>query len=114
MMTRSTTSFVINSLIIFSTIPAWDFRDDIGDRLVGWRTVPTVWPKGSRISIFAMTITWSVGLSLACDLVCHVSVPLYVLAVLIGLCFVRERTANAGVPSSLLKRVYHLAMKAMR
>ena len=92
---RTTTSFVINALIIFSTIHAQDFRDEIGDRLMGRRTVPIVWPKGSRIGIFAMLIAWSVGLSWACDLAYHFSVPLCVLAVFIGLRFLRERTANA-------------------
>jgi len=94
MTTRNTVSFVINALIIFSTIYAQDFRDEIGDRLMGRRTVPIVWPKGSRIWIFAMLAAWSVGLSWACGLPFHFSVPFSMLGAFIGLRFLRRRTAD--------------------
>jgi len=94
MTTRNTVSFVINALIIFSTIHAQDFRDEVGDRLMGRRTVPIVWPKGSRIWIFAMLTAWSVGLSWACDLPFPVSVPFCMLAMSVGLRFLRRRTAD--------------------
>ena len=92
--THTAVSFVINSLIIFSTIYAQDFRDEIGDRLMGRRTVPIVWPKGSRIWIFSMLTAWSAGLSWACDLSFHFSVPFSMLAVFIGLRFLRKQTAD--------------------
>jgi len=114
MTARSTTSFVINSLIIFSTIPAWDFRDEIGDRPVGWRTVPTVWPNGSRISIFAVLITWSVGLSWACDLVYHISVASLRISGLHRAALCARVDSQRRRPLIVLKSACLLAMKAMR
>jgi hypothetical protein len=65
MATRTVISFMINALIIFSTTHAQDFRDEVGDKLIGRRTIPIVWPKGSHVGIFVMLIAWSVGLSWA-------------------------------------------------
>jgi 4-hydroxybenzoate polyprenyltransferase len=95
MATHTMISFVINALIIFSTIHAQDFRDEIGDKLMGRLTIPMVWPKGSRVWIFVALTAWSVGLSWACGLAPHFSVPFFALAVLIGLRFLQKRTANA-------------------
>jgi hypothetical protein len=93
--TPTATSLVINALIIFSTIHAQDFRDELGDRLMGRRTIPMVWPEGSRVWIFVIVTAWSVGLSWAYQLAPHFSVPFCALAVFVGLCFLRKRTADA-------------------
>jgi 4-hydroxybenzoate polyprenyltransferase len=95
MATRTVISFMINALIIFSTTHAQDFRDEVGDKLIGRRTIPIVWPKGSRVGIFVMLIAWSVGLSWAFGLASFFSVPFCMSAVLIGLRFLRKRTADA-------------------
>jgi len=113
MTTRPTTSFVVNSLmIILSTIHSHDMRDEIGDRLMGRWTVPIVWPTGSRIGIFAMSITWSVSLMWACDLAYHFSVPLHISgphqAVLYARADNRRRRVLIAITSCLL------AIQAMR
>ena len=93
--TRSEISFVINALIIVSTIYAQDFRDEIGDKRMGRRTIPILWPEGSRIGIFMALVTWSIGLSWACELGWLFAVPFCVLAMFVGLRFLWKRTAEA-------------------
>ena len=93
--TRSQISFAINALIIITTIYAQDFRDEIGDKCMGRRTVAIVWPEGSRISICMILIAWSVGLSWACELSSFFAVPFCVLAAFVGLRFLRKRTKEA-------------------
>jgi hypothetical protein len=95
MSTRSEISFVINALIIVSTIYAQDFRDEVGDKRLGRRTIPILWPEGSRIGIFMVLVAWSIGLSWACQLGSFFAVPFCVLAVFVGSRFLRKRTAEA-------------------
>src|SRR5260370_7624185 len=101
MPTRALISFAINTLIILSTIHAQDFRDQVGDKLMGRRTIPIVWPEGSRVWILAMLITWSVGLSWACNLAIRFSIPFCCLSLFVGLRFFRQRTADADRRSYL-------------
>ena len=105
MSTRTLISFAVNALIIFSTIHAQDFRDEVGDKLMGRRTIPIVWPKGSRVWILAILTAWSVGLSWACGLAIPFSVPFCLLSLFVGLRFFRERTAGADRRSYLYYNV---------
>jgi len=91
---RTMISFAINVLITLSTIHAQDFADEVGDKLIGRRTVPIVWPEGSRTGILVMLTTWSIGLSWACGLAFPFSMPFCAWAVFIGLRFFRKRTAE--------------------
>jgi 4-hydroxybenzoate polyprenyltransferase len=93
--TRSEISFAINALIIVSTIYAQDFRDEIGDKRMGRRTIPILWPEGSRIGIFMVLVAWSIGLCWACELGSLFAVPFCILAVFVGSRFLRKRTAEA-------------------
>ncbi len=88
-------SFAINALIIISTIYAQDFRDEVGDKRMGRRTLPILWPKGSRISILMALAAWSIGLSQACELDLLFSVPFCAWAMFVGLRFFWKRTAEA-------------------
>ena len=92
--THTAISVAVNSLIIFSTIQSRDFRDQVSDEQMARWTIPLVWPTGSRISMLVILAAWSVGLSCACDLAYPFSVPFCVLAVFIGMRFIRKRTAN--------------------
>jgi len=76
MTSRTLVSFAINALIILSTIHAQDFRDEVGDKLMGRQTIPIVWPEGSRVWILVMLTAWSVGLSWACGLAIPLLGPL--------------------------------------
>jgi UbiA prenyltransferase family len=112
MSTRTTISFLINALIIFSTIHTQDFCDEIGDKLMGRRTIPMVWPKGSRVWIFVALTAWSVGLSWACDLTPYFSVPFCALAVFIGLRLLQKRTADVDKRSYYFYNVRVLLIRA--
>ena len=87
-------TFVINSLLTLSTIHAQDFRDEVGDKLMGRRTIQIVWPEGSRIGILVMLAGWSIGLSWACGLAFRFSVPFCAWAVFVGLRFFWKRTVE--------------------
>jgi len=91
---RTAISVTVNTLVILSTIHSQDFRDQIGDKRAGRRTIPMVWPEGSQISILVILVAWSVGLSWACGLAYLFSIPFCALAAFIGLRFLWERTAD--------------------
>ena len=92
---RTLISFAVNALILLSTIHAQDFRDVEGDKLMGRRSVPIVWPEGSRVSMLVLLPAWSVGLSWACDLAIPFSVPFCCLSLYIGWRFFQKRTTDA-------------------
>jgi 4-hydroxybenzoate polyprenyltransferase len=94
MPTRTLISFAVNALIIFSTIHAQDFRDEVGDKLMGRRTIPIVWPEGSRVWILVILAAWSIGLSWACNLAIFFLVPFCCLSLFVGLRFFGKRTAD--------------------
>ena len=105
MSSRTLISFAVNALIIFSTIHAQDFRDEVGDKLMGRRTIPIVWPEGSRIWILAILTAWSVGLSWACNMAILFSAPFCFLSLFVGLRFFQKRTADADRQSYLYYNV---------
>ena len=92
--TRTATSVAVNSLIILSTMQSQDFRDQVGDKQIARRTIPIVWPIGSRISMFTILAAWSVGISCVCGLAYPISVPFCMLAVFIGMRFIWKRTPD--------------------
>ncbi|KAI0052435.1 hypothetical protein FA95DRAFT_1601807 [Auriscalpium vulgare] len=98
---RTLTSFICNAFIILTTIHAQDFRDEVGDKLLGRRTLPIVWPEASRVAIVVTMVAWSIGLSIACELKLHVAGALCALAVFVGIRFYYERTAEADGRSYL-------------
>jgi len=109
MSTRTLISFAVNALIIFSTIHAQDFRDEVGDKLMGRRTIPMVWPEGSRVWILVMLTAWSVGLSWACDLAIPFSVPFCCWSLYVGLRFFQKRTVDADRQSLLYYSIWLVA-----
>ena len=113
MTSRTLISFAVNALIIISTIHAQDFRDEVGDKLMGRRSIPIVWPEESRVSMLVLLPTWSVGLSWACDLAIPFSVPFCCLSLYTGLRFIQKRTADADRRSFLYYNVRFLLMYVM-
>ncbi|KAJ6477561.1 hypothetical protein C8R45DRAFT_1054526 [Mycena sanguinolenta] len=51
---------LLNALIILTTIHAQDFRDELGDRAVGRRTIPTEMPEVGRTAILIGILAWSI------------------------------------------------------
>ncbi|KAI0063349.1 hypothetical protein BV25DRAFT_1824433 [Artomyces pyxidatus] len=110
---RTLASFVCNALIILTTIHAQDFRDEIGDKLLGRRTLPIVWPEASRIGIVFTMVSWSVALSVACGLRLLPAAVLCALASFVGLRFYRLRTAEADRTSYLYYNVWLAAAQVV-
>ena len=98
-------SFGCNALIIFSTIHAQDFRDEIGDRMLGRKTLPIVWPEFSRVAILALMTAWSVGLSVACEINVYCSLAFCTLAAFVGTRFYVYRDVEADKRSYLYYNV---------
>jgi hypothetical protein len=61
---RMALSFACNTLIIITTTHAQDFRDVVGDDLLGRMTLPIAWPKLSRILVPIFIVAWSIGISI--------------------------------------------------
>ncbi|KAF8178134.1 UbiA prenyltransferase family [Mycena galopus ATCC 62051] len=55
-------AITLTALLIFTTIHAQDFADCEGDMQSGRRTLPIVFPVGSRVYLMFMVIAWSVVL----------------------------------------------------
>ena len=51
------------SLVILTTIQAQDFKDVAGDGLIGRRTLPLAYPRGSRVLMAVLLPAWSLLLS---------------------------------------------------
>ncbi|KAK7054627.1 hypothetical protein VNI00_003090 [Paramarasmius palmivorus] len=56
-------AIILSGALIFTTIHAQDFADVEGDKQSGRRTLPIVYPEGSRVYILTMLIGWSIALS---------------------------------------------------
>ena len=59
----SVTSILISAGIFATTIQAQDFKDTVGDRIIGRNTLPIVAPDISRPILMILILLWSVGLS---------------------------------------------------
>ncbi|KAJ7580831.1 UbiA prenyltransferase family [Mycena floridula] len=55
-------ALMLTALLIFTTIHAQDFADCEGDKQSGRRTLPIVFPEGSRVYIMLIIVAWSVTL----------------------------------------------------
>jgi 4-hydroxybenzoate polyprenyltransferase len=50
---------LITAGVIFTTIHAQDFRDEIGDSAYGRKTLPIVWPRFARSTMLFLLLAWS-------------------------------------------------------
>ncbi|KAI5120555.1 hypothetical protein M0805_000283 [Coniferiporia weirii] len=82
------TSILCSAGIFASTIQAQDFKDIVGDRLVGRKTLPIVAPTVSRPTLLLGLLAWSVGLSSIWCLSTVVALAFNMLALLVGIRFV--------------------------
>lgn len=79
-------SIIASAGIFASTIHAQDFKDVDGDRAIGRRTVPIVFPRYARLTVIIPLLLWSSGLSVFWNLdivtsALFISLSLYVGAV---------------------------------
>ncbi|KAI0311110.1 UbiA prenyltransferase family [Amylostereum chailletii] len=78
--------------VIATTIHAQDFKDEDGDRAVGRRTIPILYPSFSRWSIGVTLLAWSALLSYVWALDAYMTVAFVSLAAMIGVRFYTLRT----------------------
>jgi hypothetical protein len=113
---------LLNAVIIFTTIHAQDFRDEVGDRAVGRHTIPTEMPEIGRVSILIGVIGWSIIIGAFFSSSTLASSLLITMGTWIGSRFYLLRdiendrksyTAyNVGIASSLVVSSYDLTLNA--
>ncbi|KZV67417.1 hypothetical protein PENSPDRAFT_654071 [Peniophora sp. CONT] len=91
--------------IVFTTIHAQDFRDEVGDRQERRRTIPIVMPEAGRLSMPIGLLAWSLALGML-RLSPVIRVSLIGMGGLVGLRFYCLRTAEADKTSYLLYNLW--------
>ncbi|KAJ6571509.1 hypothetical protein B0H19DRAFT_1064587 [Mycena capillaripes] len=86
---------ILNALIVCTTIHAADFRDEIGDRAIGRRTIPTEMPEIGRLSMPIGIILWSLIVGLFLSSSNLASLLLVILGTLVGSRFYLLRTVES-------------------
>lgn len=94
------------SVVIFATtLHCQDFKDEEGDRLIGRKTLPIVFPALARTSVMVGLPLWSVCLTCLwkIDVICSVAFVAY--AGLVGMRFMMLQGAQADRMSCKLYSV---------
>ncbi|KAG8221470.1 UbiA prenyltransferase family-domain-containing protein [Butyriboletus roseoflavus] len=94
---------VVMSMVIFSTtLHCQDFKDEEGDRLIGRKTLPIVFPSLARASVMVGLPLWSVCLTCLwkIDVVCSAAFVAY--AGIVGMRFMMLQSAKADQKSCQL------------
>lgn len=89
------TSILCSASISASTGQAQDFKDIVGDRLVGRKNLPIVAPNISRPTLMLRFLAWSVYLSAIWRLSTVVALAFILLALLVGIRFIVFDTIKA-------------------
>lgn len=88
-------SICISAGIFATTIQTQDFKDTEGDRAIGRKTIPIVYPKFGRWTVLIPLLAWSVGLSALWRLDALTSTAFTLLAAFIGLRYLNFATVHA-------------------
>ncbi|OBZ71564.1 hypothetical protein A0H81_08916, partial [Grifola frondosa] len=104
---------LVNALIILTTIQSQDFRDSSGDALAGRRTLPLVYPQGSRIAITTLLILWSFFLCILWGLGILPSIIFLGLGAYVGGRFVTLRSTAADRRSYVYYNVWLCAAQIL-
>lgn len=75
--------------VITTTMQAQDFKDVIGDRLVGRKTMPIMYEAPARLSMLGTLMIWSLTLSLVWRVHITFAAVFNLLGLLVGLRFIR-------------------------
>lgn len=98
-------ALVLTGLLIFTTIHAQDFADCEGDRKSGRRTLPIVFPEGSRIYIMLIIVAWSIMLCAIWDVGTLGSAFIVGSGTFVGWRYFEKRTTSEDERSYLLYNV---------
>ncbi|EKM50879.1 uncharacterized protein PHACADRAFT_212805 [Phanerochaete carnosa HHB-10118-sp] len=95
-----------SAAIITTTIQVQDFRDVVGDALVGRATFPLVSERWARMSVVATVIPWSLALSKAQELDGSVAALFVFLGAFVGLRFLMYRSARSDETSYVIYNIW--------
>ncbi|KAJ7019251.1 hypothetical protein C8F04DRAFT_1214379 [Mycena alexandri] len=94
-------SMLISAGIFTTTMHAQDFRDELGDRAVGRRTIPIVLPSVARYTVIVPLTMWSAGLAMAWKLEFAASIALMSLFLFVGTRYIIFNTVESDKVSYL-------------
>jgi 4-hydroxybenzoate polyprenyltransferase len=86
-------AILVNALLYATTNFSQDFKDVIGDSLVGRRTLPIVFPTFARSILLPCMVGWSLGLVALWHLKAGFAVPFVGFSVLVGWMFFVNKSA---------------------
>jgi len=96
--------FVIAS-ILATTIQVQDFQDVVGDNSIGRKTLPIVFPNGSRYTPIICLVLWSMFLSSVWELSILASLAYASFGTYVGLRFFHKRSVKEDERSYLIYNV---------
>jgi len=89
----------LSSTAFATTLHAQDFKDEVGDRLTGRRTLPTIFPKAARFSMMIGIPLWSFGLSRIWNIDALSTAAFVAYGAFVGSRFVMYKTVSADKQS---------------
>ena len=99
----------INALLVATTIQAQDFPDVEGDYINGRKTLPLVFPRGSRTLMALILPSWSAALGHFWDLGPGISLILNILSIFLAVRYLVLRTKSSDKTSYI---IYNVRMSA--
>ncbi|KAJ7777002.1 UbiA prenyltransferase family [Mycena metata] len=78
-----------------TTVHAQDFRDELGDRAVGRRTIPITLPSVARYTVVVPLTLWSAGLTMAWKLDFAASISLISFSLFVGMRYILFNTVES-------------------
>jgi len=103
-------SIIIISSILATTIQAQDFQDVDGDKSVGRKTLPIVFPNLSRYTPMISLFFWSFYLTAIWEIGRIGTLAFYALAAIVGLRYYLLRTAKEDEISYCLYNVRFISV----
>lgn len=91
--------------IFATTIQAQDFKDTVGDKLIGRKTLPIVYPDIARPTLMLSLAIWSIGLSLLWQLSAQTALAFNILGMAVGGRFISKTNCKADQRSFYLYNV---------
>ncbi|EJD04463.1 uncharacterized protein FOMMEDRAFT_28155 [Fomitiporia mediterranea MF3/22] len=99
-------SSFLSMLMLATTFHAQDFRDTVGDKLVGRKTIPIVWPRASRPTLLLILLAWSSALCVIWKVALIPALAYHLLALAVGCAYLTFPSSKADDWSYFLYNVW--------
>ena len=100
-------SIFLSAGIFATTIQAQDFKDVVGDKLIGRQTLPIIFPSYSRYTVIVGLLAWTATLSQIWHLDHLVAVIFFALAIYVGMRFLKYEGVHDDQVSFYFYNVRH-------